>query len=699
MPIRGLESLKSIRQILRRTPSVVLKDSTICIDGHWFMRKYLYPVSMEQYFINGLDLSNLHKFVAFCKDNNVDVCWVWNGLIKKVKNLSEIKKGRDLKEVENEFKNEIKRESKKEGERKDNFQRKGSISDEEDSYKNTDDDLYSLGISEYEKGNIIMANKIWKREFDPEDHICEISEILRNNGMTVVRAPYAAIAQCVYFQKKGLCNYVFGPTDLFLFEIEKIITDFHFLTDNSKQIELWSKTEILKALRLPNNLFLDLALLLGCEYCPTIPPFANNFSIQNVLEIFNSTRDGWKGYKRYMECFYEISGNYQQVNQGNHQVNQSNHQVNQSNHQVNQRNIQSNTKNNQQFNNFNNKNNLNKQNHYQPSASNLPPVDKRNSDSKVNLLIVTDYMEKFLTAKGFVKHHPVMTTEGITLLSGENPSGLEKVFGKKLPSSFYENLFLLKISPDVLLPLVYGEIEFNFKMDDRILDYQIDYYNSLRGVNFNPENFIKGIDFKFQDKEKISDSKGGIDDNSKGEIINSKAEIINNQSKYNFKNNDSKDSRLKNNSNSEFNDIKVTDVNHKTSSLDKNPFVEIRNVDFYAEISRNLKITNVRQILCMMKPLSTIKPFDVNMIPFLRDLKIWYKLVMHKFQIDQLLGKCKISLNLDVPMIGSAMNLKKINGCVKLEIGQREMSFLKMFKEIGNSEIEKVISQVKNFSL
>ncbi|KAG0416794.1 Flap endonuclease 1, partial [Dictyocoela roeselum] len=167
------------------------------------------------------------------------------------------------------------------------------------------EDPYRLGVIEYENGNRPMANKIWRLAFDPEDHVLEISEILQSNGVNVVRAPYAASAQCVDFHNKGFCNYVFGPTDLFLFDIEKIITEFIFLGGES-QIELTSKIEIMKAVKLPNNRFIDLCLMLGCEYCPTIPPYANNFNVQNVIEAAKIINDSRVSVKQFMLNFYEI---------------------------------------------------------------------------------------------------------------------------------------------------------------------------------------------------------------------------------------------------------------------------------------------------------------------------------------------------------------------------------------------------------
>lgn len=85
---------------------------------------------------------------------------------------------------------------------------------------------------------------------------------------------------------------IFGPSDLFLFDVDKVITrldidlqQFTWITRHSCQDDLG---------RLSNEQFLDFCLLLGSFYLRTFPPFENpaypgkGINIRDALALFNA---------------------------------------------------------------------------------------------------------------------------------------------------------------------------------------------------------------------------------------------------------------------------------------------------------------------------------------------------------------------------------------------------------------------------
>ncbi|KAK2879310.1 hypothetical protein FQN49_001006 [Arthroderma sp. PD_2] len=128
----------------------------------------------------------------------------------------------------------------------------------------------------------------------PESLYKFLQRILRDEGINFIVAPYAASAQLAYLEKEPhrFIDAVFGPTELFLFDVEKIITKmdtelrhFSWVTKSLCQEELG---------RLSNEQFIDLCLLLGSPFLPIFPPLetpgypGKRVNIREALGIFNS---------------------------------------------------------------------------------------------------------------------------------------------------------------------------------------------------------------------------------------------------------------------------------------------------------------------------------------------------------------------------------------------------------------------------
>ncbi|KAK2741084.1 hypothetical protein FQN55_008488 [Onygenales sp. PD_40] len=128
----------------------------------------------------------------------------------------------------------------------------------------------------------------------PETLYKFLQRILYAEGVDFQVAPYAASAQLAYLLKhpKNFIDAVFGPSDLFLFDVDKIITkldtdlfQFTWITRQICQDDLG---------RMSNDQFIEFCLLLGSPYLRTFPPFENSafpgkrVNIRDAMAAYNT---------------------------------------------------------------------------------------------------------------------------------------------------------------------------------------------------------------------------------------------------------------------------------------------------------------------------------------------------------------------------------------------------------------------------
>ncbi|CRG90670.1 putative protein YlaA [Talaromyces islandicus] len=128
----------------------------------------------------------------------------------------------------------------------------------------------------------------------PEELYRFLQNVLHENGIDFFVAPYSAAAQLKHFESspKPFIDFVWGSTDVFLFDVEKLIIRLDLETSQF----YWVSKENCKEEfgRLTNEQFLDFALLLGGPFLRTFPPFENtpfpgrSWNARDALNIFNS---------------------------------------------------------------------------------------------------------------------------------------------------------------------------------------------------------------------------------------------------------------------------------------------------------------------------------------------------------------------------------------------------------------------------
>lgn len=275
MPIRGLdETRKQTAQIfLQRIPPAAFKKTRICIDGGWFLRKYLNAADVHRAFLHGMETAvaqPLQRLTAFRDANEVDLLWVWDGI---------------------------------------DFERPQGAS------QLAPEASVDQGFREHSLNNHVKAGRLWRSVVARKSEMDAANRILAESGISVVTAPYSATAQCAYFMSAGVCSYIFGKSDVLLFEgVDKVILDMFVEDGRATYLEVFHKNRFLEFFGLNSRQFTVLGLMLGCDFCPTVPQCANDFSFEKVFglvkgveEVVKMIRGGCEEEvaKRYIEQLFK----------------------------------------------------------------------------------------------------------------------------------------------------------------------------------------------------------------------------------------------------------------------------------------------------------------------------------------------------------------------------------------------------------
>lgn len=249
-------------KILEKIQLSTLKNAKIAIDGSWYIKKHLLPVS-EEHFTNPFSLLDeiTKNIIEF--NSKASVLWVWDGI---------------------EFRQSL----------------------------SADIDGLSFSIS-----NIIMERCSFKRNiYDFEAFIDYVTAKLRKGGIPVVRAPYSAAAQCSYFLRTGAVNYIFSKNDALLFkDCTSLLVDINLVKETADLID---REKLFLECNLNLESFRRLAFLSGCEYCLTHPSYASKFNPLDIIALMkkNTVADNSmanyglslndKYYSDYLQGFYTV---------------------------------------------------------------------------------------------------------------------------------------------------------------------------------------------------------------------------------------------------------------------------------------------------------------------------------------------------------------------------------------------------------
>ncbi|KAL8735967.1 MAG: hypothetical protein Q9166_000529 [cf. Caloplaca sp. 2 TL-2023] len=264
----------------------------------------------------------------------------------------------------------------------------------------------AVAFETYEAENAVQAIQVFKTSGAPTPAALSefLKKILHQNGIPFTVAPYSALAQLAYYEKhpSQFVDAVYGPSELFLFGVDKVVTKFklayqsydglergsakkgsQFVAENSEFFWTDRRTCLEELGRIPSNLFEDALLLAGSKSLVAFPPTIRPNKIYTFREVVNL-----------------LAG----------------------------------------------------------SGGNVVTLCNQHSDDEEVQRL--DYLDRYKRAKTSIRHHIVITTEGdIEALDKDNaPSDIHDCVGQRLPEEL--NMYLARglIRPRVLNWLASGTI-------------------------------------------------------------------------------------------------------------------------------------------------------------------------------------------------------------------------------------------------
>lgn len=154
--------------------------------------------------------------------------------------------------------------------------------------------------------------KFFKRSYVlTKEQIREAKEILTLAGIPVIEPPSEADPMCAELVKKGLAYGVISEDmDLLTFGSLKLIRKIK--SGNKKTIVEISLDEVLKGLKLKMKEFVDMCILLGCDYCPTISK-VGMVRAYEIIKEFKSIDNFIEKSPKVKNGYYKIPEDYNYV--------------------------------------------------------------------------------------------------------------------------------------------------------------------------------------------------------------------------------------------------------------------------------------------------------------------------------------------------------------------------------------------------
>ena len=139
--------------------------------------------------------------------------------------------------------------------------------------------------------------KYFKRSVSiSKEQMEQCRELLDLMGIPYVQAPEEADSQCAYLNKKGLVDAVLTEDmDILTFGAPKIVRNLSSFHKNPIEIEL---NNILTSLNLNQDEFIELCILLGCDYSGHI----SSINCSDIYDFYDKNRD-------FIETIKEIRSN------------------------------------------------------------------------------------------------------------------------------------------------------------------------------------------------------------------------------------------------------------------------------------------------------------------------------------------------------------------------------------------------------
>lgn len=231
MGVRGLSSLieKYSPDALNSQSFKYFKGSTIAVDTSILLYKFRYSTSNPNSHISGF----LNKCLCYMRNGIIPI-FILDGKPPPEKNSTITKRNRQREKIEKKI-----------------------------------HDLKEKINSDNEKETIMKIQKLNKQIITvTKEHHSESKKLLELLGFVVISSPGEAESVCALLQNKGLVDFTFSDDmDTLALGCSKVLRS-NIKEGGFMMIEL---DKVLIGLKLNFNEFVDLCILCGCDYCPSIP--------------------------------------------------------------------------------------------------------------------------------------------------------------------------------------------------------------------------------------------------------------------------------------------------------------------------------------------------------------------------------------------------------------------------------------------
>ncbi|KAI5149202.1 flap endonuclease-1 [Enteropsectra breve] len=167
------------------------------------------------------------------------------------------------------------------------------------------------------EGDTLTIEKMEKRKIKVDGtHIAEVKKLLTMMGVPVVDAFSEAEAHCAFLCREGCVKGVATEDmDALCFGTPLLLRNFNVSQSAKLEINEYNLQKILKEMEMDLNTFIDMCILLGCDYCETIkgvgPKKAFEYikkhgSIEKILENENLAVPEKFNYQGAREIFQEL---------------------------------------------------------------------------------------------------------------------------------------------------------------------------------------------------------------------------------------------------------------------------------------------------------------------------------------------------------------------------------------------------------
>ncbi|BFZ59465.1 hypothetical protein YB2330_000475 [Saitoella coloradoensis] len=263
MPIRGFDAFCQERKLIQASNLSMLKGCSLGIDATYYLQQILTSQQSKEPLtsaLGGLPLAlrnHINRDLDDFERLNIKPVFVFNGI--------------NLLKKEDPFSRDDKRPSQR-----------------------------TAAWQRYEKGEVDAALQNFGQTLPNMNDIAKFAQsVLAERDVDFQVAPYSAWAQFSYLQNhpSQYIDCIYGASEVLLYQgVERLVTSLRL---GEGKFSWVLRRDIINAMGISDEQFLDVCLLSGCEFCPTFAPlevaspYGPNFNFKAAIDMIKAYRTGY----------------------------------------------------------------------------------------------------------------------------------------------------------------------------------------------------------------------------------------------------------------------------------------------------------------------------------------------------------------------------------------------------------------------